>query len=137
MPYKVLVADDDEGQRQSHSFALEAAGSIVGDTVEIVQAKNSVETRQKLLSETFHLVIMDNDFRDGNLQGHLPGVALMQLARKSGPNVATPIVFCSADAYDGLASMAAKYNAVHLPKSKYDIEKVAAMFAEQLKKSAH
>lgn len=134
MPYKVLVADDDEGQRQSHSFALEEASAIVGDSVEIVHATNSVEAREKLMGEAFSLAIIDNDFRDENIQGHLPGIALMQLARKSGPNSKTPMVFCSAGSYDGLASMAAKYNAIHLPKSKYDIGKVAALFAEQLKK---
>lgn len=134
MPYKVLVADDDEGQRQSHAFALEEAGKIAGDTVEVIYAKNSVEARQMLMSQEFSLAIIDNDFRDANIQGHLPGIALMQIARKGGPNVRTPMVFCSADPFDGLAAMAEKYNAVLLPKSKYDIEKVASMFAEQIKK---
>ncbi len=134
MPYKVLVADDDEGQRQSHSFALEEASTIVGDSVEVVHVTNSVEAREKLMGEAFSLAIIDNDFRDGNIQGHLPGIALMQLARKSGPNAETPMVFCSAEEYDGLASMVAKCNAIYLPKSKYDIGKVGAMFAEQMKK---
>ncbi|MFQ5797336.1 MAG: hypothetical protein ACE5H0_01430 [Bacteroidota bacterium] len=134
MAYKVLVADDDDGQCQSHSFALEEAASIIGETVEIVLAKDSVEARQKLMSEAFSLAIIDNDFGDQKVKGHLPGIALMQLARKSGPNVGTPMVFCTANAYDGLTSMVEKYNGIYLPKSKYDLEKVAAMFAEQLKK---
>lgn len=134
MPYKVLVADDDEGQRKSHGFAFEVATAILEDEIAIVETANSVETWNKLKAETYNLIILDNDFKDTNLKGHLPGIALLQLARREGVNRATPIFFCSADAYDTLKSMVEKFGGVYLPKVGYDIEKVAQLFAEKMKK---
>jgi len=134
MPYKVLVADDDEGQRKSHGFALEVATAILEDEIAIVETATSVETWQKIKVEQFQLIILDNDFKDTNLKGHLPGIALLQLAKKEGPNRATPVFFCSADAYDTLKAMVEKYGGVYLPKVGYDIENVAQMFADKMKK---
>lgn len=134
MPYKVLIADDDEGQRRSHGFALEVATAIVEDEIVIVETATSVETWAKIKSEVFNLIILDNDFKDSNLKGHLPGIALLQLARKEGPNRNTPIFFCSADAYDTLKSMVEKHGGSYLAKVGYDIEKVAQLFAGKLKK---
>ncbi|HWP82687.1 MAG TPA: hypothetical protein VNN76_08535 [Bacteroidota bacterium] len=134
MPYKVLVADDDEGQRKSHGFALEVATAILEDEIAIVETANSVETWNKIKNETYNLIILDNDFKDTNLKGHLPGIALLQLARREGVNRATPIFFCSADAYDTLKSMVEKFGGVYLPKVGYDIEKVAQLFADKMKK---
>ncbi|MBI5463930.1 MAG: hypothetical protein HY966_03110 [Ignavibacteriales bacterium] len=134
MPYRVLVADDDEGQRKSHGFALEVATAIVEDEIAIVETATSVDAWQKIKSEQFNLIILDNDFKDTNLKGHLPGIALLQLAKKEGANKTTPIFFCSADAYDTLKSMVEKYGGIYLPKVGYDIEKVAELFANKLKK---
>lgn len=134
MPYKVLVADDDEGQRKSHGFALEVATAILEDEIAVVETATSIETWQKIKAETFNLIILDNDFKDTNLKGHLPGIALLQLAKKEGQNRNTPIFFCSADAYDTLKSMVEKYGGVYLPKVGYDIEKVAGLFADKMKK---
>lgn len=134
MPYKVLVADDDEGQRKSHGFALEVATAILEDEIAIVETATSVETWQKIKAEPFQLIILDNDFKDTNLKGHLPGIALLQLAKKEGPNRATPVFFCSADAYDTLKAMVEKYGGVYLPKVGYDIENVAQLFANKMKK---
>lgn len=134
MPYKVLVADDDEGQRKSHGFALEVATAIVEDEIAITETATSVETWNKIKSEPFNLIILDNDFKDTNLKGHLPGIALLQLAKKEGANRGTPIFFCSADAYDTLKSMVEKHGGIYLPKVGYDIEAVAQKFAEKLKK---
>ncbi len=134
MAYKVLVADDDEGQRKSHGFALEVATAILEDEIAVVETATSVETWQKIKGEVFSLIILDNDFKDTNLKGHLPGIALLQLAKKEGPNRATPIFFCSADAYDTLKSMVEKHGGVYLPKVGYDIEKVAQLFADKMKK---
>ncbi|MEK6565620.1 MAG: hypothetical protein AAB330_05005 [Bacteroidota bacterium] len=134
MPYKVLVADDDEGQRKSHGFALEVATAILEDEIAIVETATSVETWQKIKAEPFQLIILDNDFKDTNLKGHLPGIALLQLAKKEGPNRATPVFFCSADAYDTLKAMVEKYGGVYLPKVGYDIENVAQLFADKMKK---
>lgn len=134
MPYKVLVADDDDGQRKSHGFALEVCTAILEDEIIIVEAASSVESWEKIKSEVFNLIILDNDFKDTNLKGHLPGIALLQLARREGMNRNTPIFFCSADAYDTLKSMVEKHNGVYMPKVGYDIEKAAQLFADKMKK---
>ncbi|MFZ1978382.1 MAG: hypothetical protein WAV76_10550 [Bacteroidota bacterium] len=134
MPYRVLVADDDEGQRKSHGFALEVATAILEDEIAIVETATSGETWEKIKSEQFQLIILDNDFKDMHLKGHLPGIALLQLAKKEGVNRNTPTFFCSADAYDTLKTMVEKHGGIYLPKVGYDIEKVAQLFAAQLKK---
>ena len=134
MPYKVLVADDDEGQRKSHGFALEVATAIVEDEIAITETATSVDTWAKIKSEVFNLIILDNDFKDNNLKGHLPGIALLQLAKKESPNRSTPTFFCSADAYDSLKVMVEKHGGIYLPKVGYDIEKVAQLFADKMKK---
>lgn len=134
MPYTVLIADDDEGQRKSHGFALEVATAIVEDEIAIVETANSVETYQQIKSTLFNLIILDNDFKDLSVKGHLPGIALLQLAKREGPNKKTPIFFCSADAYDTLKTMVEKFGGIYLPKVGYDIEKVAQQFADVLKK---
>ena len=134
MPYKVLVADDDEGQRKSHGFALEVATAIVEEEITIEEAATSVEAWSKIKAQQFNLIILDNDFKDTNLKGHLPGIALLQLCKKEGANRTTPIFFCSADAYDTLKSMVEKFGGVYLPKVGYDIEKVAQLFADKMKK---
>jgi len=134
MPYKVLVADDDEGQRKSHGFALEVATAIVDDEIAIVETATSIETWEKIKSEVFNLIILDNDFKDLHLKGHLPGIALLELAKKESPNKGTPIFFCSADAYDTLKAMVEKHGGMYLSKVGYDIEKVAQLFADKMKK---
>lgn len=134
MAYKVLIADDDEGQRKSHGFALEVATAIIEDEIAITETATSVETWAKIKGEQFDLIILDNDFKDTNLKGHLPGIALLQLSKKEGPNRGTPTFFCSADAYDTLKTMVEKHGGYYLPKVGYDIEKVAQLFAEKLKK---
>ena len=134
MPYTVLIADDDEGQRKSHGFALEVATAIVEDEIAIVETANSVESWQQIKNQKFDLIILDNDFKDLNLKGHLPGIALLQLSKKEGPNRGTPTFFCSADAYDTLKAMVEKFGGIYLPKVGYDIERVAEQFAQVLKK---
>lgn len=134
MPYKVLVADDDDGQRRSHGFALEVCTAILEDEITIVEAATSTETWEKIRSELFNLIILDNDFKDTHLKGHLPGIALLQLSRREGVNKNTPIFFCSADAYDTLKSMVEKFGGSYMPKVGYDIEKSAQLFADKMKK---
>jgi CheY-like chemotaxis protein len=134
MPYKVLVADDDEGQRKSHGFALEVCTAILEDEIEIVETATSVESWEKIRSEQFSLIILDNDFKDIHLKGHLPGIALLQLARREGVNRNTPIFFCSADAYDTLKAMVEKFGGAYMSKVGYDIEKSAQLFADKMKK---
>jgi CheY-like chemotaxis protein len=134
MPYKVLVADDDEGQRKSHGFALEVVTAILEDEIMVVETATSVDTWEKIKSVAFDLIILDNDFKDSHLKGHLPGIALLQLSKKEGPNKNAPVFFCSADAYETLKSMVEKFGGIYLAKVGYDIEKVAQLFAEKMKK---
>lgn len=134
MPYRVLVADDDEGQRKVHGFALEVATAILEDEITVVETLTSVDTWEKMKTQPFSLIILDNDFKDFNLKGHLPGIALLQLSRKEGLNKNTPVFFCSADAYETLKSMVQKFGGIYLSKVGYDIEKVAHLFADAMKK---
>lgn len=134
MPYKVLVADDDEGQRRSHGFALEVATAILEDEITITETETSIDSWNKIKSEHFDLIILDNDFKDAHLKGHLPGIALLQLAKKEGPNRDTPTYFCSADAYDTLKAMVEKFGGIYLSKVGYDIEKVATLYSDRLLK---
>jgi CheY-like chemotaxis protein len=134
MPYKVLVADDDDGQCKSHGFALEVVAAILDEEITITEAVTSVDSWEKIKAQKFDLIILDNDFKDTHLKGHLPGIALLQLAKKEGPNRETPTFFCSADAYDTLKAMVEKFGGFYLPKVGYDIEKVAQLFADKIKK---
>lgn len=134
MPYRVLVADDDDGQRRSHGFALEVVTAILEDEIHIVETATSVESWEKIKAQQFDLIILDNDFKDNHLKGHLPGIALLQLAKKEGVNRHTPVFFCSADAYETLKAMVERFGGIYLSKVGYDIEKVAQLYAEKLKK---
>jgi CheY-like chemotaxis protein len=132
MPYRILIADDDEAVRNSHKFALEATADLVKNELMVVESSDSVDAMTKIRSEQFDLILLDNDFKDGHLRGHLPGIAVLQLARKEGKNVATPIVFCSAETFESLKPMVERFGCVHLPKTGMDIDAAAKMFAEQL-----
>lgn len=133
MPYRVLVADDDDGQRRSHGFALEVVTAILEDEIHIVETATSVESWEKIKAQQFDLIILDNDFKDNHLKGHLPGIALLQLAKREGANRHTPVFFCSADAYESLKAMVERFGGIYLSKVGYDIEKVAQLYAEKMK----
>lgn len=135
MSLKVLVADDDEGVRNSHKFAMEAAADILKQEYVVVETDNSVDALAKILAGKFDLILLDNDFKDGHLKGHLPGIALLQLARKEGPNTETPIVFCSAETFALLKPMVERFRCVHFPKGGYDIDQASRLFSEQLSKT--
>ncbi len=132
--FKVLVADDEEGQRKAHAFALEEAAKQLNDSVEIVEADTSISTKNFLQKEKYDLIILDNDFKDEHIAGHLPGIALLQITRKEGINSKTPVFFCTADVFDTLKPMAEQYQSFHLAKVNYDIDNVATLFAIQLRK---
>jgi CheY-like chemotaxis protein len=134
MSKKILIADDDESVRRSHKFAIEAASEQVKGEYSIVESEDSVDALSKIKSEHFDLIVLDNDFKDARLKGHLPGIALLQLARKEGPNTSTPIIFCSAETFDTLKPMVERFNSVHFPKAGYDLDQAAKLFAEQLSK---
>jgi CheY-like chemotaxis protein len=132
MPMKILIADDDESVRKSHKFAIEATSQLLKRECVVVESENSVDAWKKIRSENFNLILIDNDFKDTALPGHLPGIALLQLARKEGANKETPIIFCSAETFETLGPMVERFKGVHLPKAGYDIDRAANLFAEQL-----
>ena len=134
MPKRILVADDDEGVRKSHKFALNAASELLKDECVVVESDDSVDAWGRIKTERFDLILVDNDFKDKEIKGHLPGIALLQLARREGVNKETPIVFCSAETFETLKPMVEKFNAVHFPKGGYDIDKAARLFADQIAK---
>jgi CheY-like chemotaxis protein len=132
MPFRILVADDDEAVRKSHKFALDAASELLKDKIAVVESDDSVDAWSKIKSERFDLIIVDNDFKDKEIHGHLPGIALLQLARREGLNKETPIIFCSAETFETLKPMVEKFDAVHFPKAGYDIDRAARLFVELL-----
>lgn len=134
MPFRILVADDDEAVRKSHRFAVDAASDLLKDACEVEESDDSVDAWAKISSRRFDLIIVDNDFKDKEMKGHLPGIALLQLARKEGVNKVTPIIFCSGETFETLKPMVEKFNAVHFPKAGYDIDRAARLFVEQLTK---
>jgi len=134
MPFRILVADDDEAVRKSHRFAVDAAAEIVKDRVDVVESDDSVDAWAKIRAERFDLIIVDNDFHDREIKGHLPGIALLQIARREGANTGTPIIFCSGETFETLRPMVERFNAVHFPKGGYDIDRAARLFADQLTK---
>jgi CheY-like chemotaxis protein len=128
------VADDDDDVRKSHRFAIDAAAGLLKMPVTVEEADTSVLAWKKISTAKFDLILVDNDFKDGTLKGHLPGIALLQLARKEGANKETPIVFCSAETFESLQPMVEKYGGTHLPKTGYDIDRVAEVFAGLMRK---
>jgi len=132
MPYKILIADDDESVRNSHKFALEAASDLLNEEFTVTEVENSVDAWSRIHAHQYNLILLDNDFKDSHLPGHLPGVALLQLARKDGANKATPIVFCSAETFETLKPMVERFGCVHFPKTGYDMDKAAHLFSELL-----
>jgi CheY-like chemotaxis protein len=132
MPFRILVADDDENVRKSHKFAIDAASELLKEKLTVVESDESVDALAKIKSEHFDLIIVDNDFKDKEIHGHLPGIALLQIARREGVNTKTPIVFCSAETFETLKPMVEKFNAVHFPKDGYDMDRAAGLFAELL-----
>jgi CheY-like chemotaxis protein len=132
MPFRILVADDDENVRKSHKFAIDAASELLKEKLTVVESDDSVDALAKIKSEHFDLIIVDNDFKDKEIHGHLPGIALLQIARREGVNTKTPIVFCSAETFETLKPMVEKFNAVHFPKDGYDMDRAAGLFAELL-----
>ena len=135
MPFRILVADDDENVRKSHKFAVDAASELLKDKLTVVESDDSVDALAKIKSERFDLIIVDNDFKDKEIHGHLPGIALIQIARREGANTETPIIFCSAETFETLKPMVEKFKAVHFPKDGYDIDRAAHLFVELLTKT--
>ena len=130
--YSVLIADDDDSQRNIQKLVLGEVARNMNAKLRIDEAVDSVETRKLLGGQSYDLIILDNEFKDDAKQGHLPGIAILQLIRKSGPNMSSPTVFCSGDPYDTLKPMAEKYGAVYYPKAKADADEMAQLYSKLL-----
>ncbi len=135
MNYAILVADDDDGVRKSHLLAIKQAAKKLKTKIETIETENSVKTREMIHDKKFDLIIIDNDFKDEEVKGRLPGIAILQMARKDGPNTDTPIIFCSGEVYETLRPMAEKFRAEYLAKANYKLEDFSNMLIEKLKDS--
>ncbi len=135
MIYSVLIADDDAGVRKSHMLAIKQAAKLLKAQIETVETEDSVKTREIIHEKKFELIILDNDFKDEEIKGRLPGIALLQMARKNGPNVDTSIIFCSGEVYETLRPMAEKFRAEYLAKANYNLEEFSKLLTEKLKDS--
>ena len=136
MPFTILIADDDDAVRNSHKFALEAASDLLNEEFTVSEVDTSIDAWARIHAHPYDLILLDNDFKDSHLKGHLPGVAVLQLARKEGANKATPIVFCSAETFETLKPMVERFGCVHFPKAGYDIDQAAKLFAGLLTKKS-
>lgn len=133
MKYYVLIADDNEGVRKSHVLALKHAAAALDVQFESIESENSVQTRELIKNTKFDLIILDDDFKDEDIKGRLSGSAILQMARKSGPNTDTAIIFCTGERYETLRPMVEKLNAEYLAKAQYNLEEFSNLIKELMK----
>ncbi len=134
--FNVLIADDDESQRNIQKLVLAEVTKATGAEIRIDEAEDSVQTRKFLEKQRYDIIILDNEFKDDLSPGHLPGIALLQLMRKGGLNMKSPAVFLTGDPYDTLKPMAEKYSAIYYQKAKANAEEMAQMYIDLLKKQS-
>ncbi len=132
--FTVLVADDDESQRNIQKLVLAEAAKSLDAEVRIDEALDSVQTRIFLEKKKYDIVILDNEFKDERSPGHLPGIALLQLMRKGGLNMKSPTIFLTGDPYDTLRPMAEKFSAIYYQKAKADTGEMTQMYIKLLSK---
>ncbi len=130
--YSVLIADDDDSQRLVQKLVLKEVAKEMNADIEVDEAVDSIEARKFANGKEYDLIILDNEFKDDLKQGHLPGIAVLQLMRKGGPNISSPIIFCSGDPYNTLGPMAQKFGAVYYPKAKADADEMGRLFSKLL-----
>jgi CheY-like chemotaxis protein len=134
MPRKILIADDDDDVRNSHKLAIAEVELLLHDKCEVVETADSVDTQARIRSERFDLILLDNEFKDSSIKGHLPGIGILQVLRRGGINKDTPVIFCTAETFNTLKPMVERFGAVHFPKATYDIDEVARLFAGEMTK---
>ncbi len=130
--FRILVADDDESQRNIQKLVLAEVARALGAEVKVDEAKDSFQTRKFLEKQRYDIVVLDNEFKDELSPGHLPGIALLQLMRKGGLNIKSPTIFLTGDPYDTLRPMAEKYSAIYFQKAKVDAEEMTQMYVKLL-----
>ncbi len=132
--YQVLIADDDDSQRNVQKLVLDEVAKLLQAELEIDETADSVQTRLCITQNRYDLIILDNEFKDDLTPGHLPGIAILQLMRKAGANMSSPTIFCSGDPYNSLRPMVERYGAVYYPKAKADAEEMTKLYSKLLKK---
>lgn len=130
--YSILIADDDESQRVIQKLVLNEMAQSMGAELKIDEAVDSVQTKHHIEHDKYDLIILDNEFKDDLAPGHLPGIALLQLMRKGGPNASCPTVFLTGDPYETLRPMAEKYKSVYYPKAQANAEEMAKLYGKLL-----
>jgi len=133
--YSILIADDDDLQRKVQKLVLGKVAAGMNAELEIEEAEDSITARNCISERKYNLVILDNEFKDGTKTGHLPGIALLQLMRKEGPNIASPVIFLSADSYETLKSMVEKFGATYCQKARVDADEMIALYTKLLESS--
>lgn len=131
--YLVLIADDDDSQRNVQKLVLDEVAKLLQAELEIDETADSVQTRLCITQNAYDLIILDNEFKDDLTPGHLPGIAILQLMRKAGLNMTSPTVFCSGDPYNSLRPMVERYGAIYYPKAKADAEEMTKLYSKLLK----
>ncbi len=130
--YRILIADDDDAHRTLQRIILAQAAKNIDAELEIDETVDSIETRKVIDKKRYDLIVLDNEFKDGQLRGHLPGIAILEMTRAAGPNMSSPVVFCTGDPYDTLKKMVEKYRAVYYPKASADADEMQRLFATLL-----
>jgi CheY-like chemotaxis protein len=130
--YIVLIADDDDSQRNVQKLLLAEVAAGINAELKIEEAADSIITRQSVYRQKYDLIILDNEFKDEFKPGHLPGIAILQLMRKNGPNKHSPTVFLSGDPYGTLRPMVEKFGAIYYAKANANAEDMTRLYAKLL-----
>ncbi|MGO9481800.1 MAG: hypothetical protein ACLP05_08480 [Candidatus Kryptoniota bacterium] len=133
--YSILIADDDDSQRSVQKLLLSEVAADIKAELKIEEAADSIVTRNSINERKFDLIILDNEFKDEVKPGHLPGIAILHLMRKKGPNMSSPTVFLTGDPYNSLRPMVEKYGAIYYPKAKADAEEMTKLYSKLLESS--
>lgn len=131
--YSVLIADDDDSQRNVQKLLLADVAVGISAELKIEEAADSIVARKSINERKYDLIILDNEFKDELKPGHLPGIAILQLMRKNGPNMSSPTVFLSGDPYGTLRPMVEKFGAIYYAKASANAEDITKLYSKLLK----
>lgn len=116
---KVLIADDASTVRAAFCQAIEQ----IDQTIEIVQAKDGVETAAALANH-----VIDMAFIDVNMPG-MSGIEALQLARKAG--VDTFVVLMSGHFDPQLIAQAKRFHAYDYLKKPFQFDEIKRLLSYQ------
>ncbi|SNZ06986.1 Response regulator receiver domain-containing protein [Cohaesibacter gelatinilyticus] len=116
---KILVADDSSTVRTAFCQAIEQ----IDQTIEIIQAKDGVETAAALANH-----VVDMAFIDVNMPG-MSGIEALELARKAG--VDTFVVLMSGHFDPQLISQAKRFHAYDYLKKPFQFDEIKRLLSYQ------